>query len=65
MFLYLILFIFSFCQRLCDLTKRQDDTAVAGMAVDMEVHIVADMEVDKVAHMASDKKNKNLVTCVG
>ena len=49
-------YFFSICQRLCDLTKRQDDIAVADMAVDMEVHIVADMEVDKVAHMASDKK---------
>ena len=51
----------TFCQRLWDLSKRQDDIAkaalVADMAADMEVHMVADMEVDKVADMAADKKN--------
>ena len=51
-------FGFSFCQRLCDLTKRQDDIAVADMvadkAADMEVHMVADMKVDKVADMVTN-----------
>ena len=56
---YILFFIFfSFCQRLCDLTKRQDDIAVADMVADMEVHIVADMEVDKVADMAPTEKNE-------
>ena len=39
---YILFFLFfSFCQRLCDLTKRQDDIAVADMVADM----AADMEV--------------------
>ena len=51
-------FGFPFCRRLCDLTKRRDDIAVADMAADtaanMEVHMVADTEVDKVADMVAD-----------
>ena len=39
-------FGFPFCQSLWDLTKRRDDIAVADMAADIEMHMVADMEVD-------------------
>ena len=46
-------FGFPFCQRLWDLTKRQDDIAladmVAYMVADMEMDMVVDMEVDNVA----------------
>ena len=49
---------FPFCQRLWDLTKRQDDIVVANMVADMvadmEVHMVADTEGDKVADMVAD-----------
>ena len=55
-------FRFPFCQRLWDLTKRQDDIVVADivadMVVDMEVHMLADMEVDKEADWAADKNKK-------
>ena len=55
-------FGFPFCQRLWDLSKRQDDIAIAAlvadMAADMEVHMVADMEVDKVADMVAEKRKK-------
>ena len=47
-------FGFPFCHRLWDLTKRQDDIAVAAMGV----HLVADMEVDKVADRVADKKTQ-------
>ena len=51
-------FGFPFCRRLCDLTKRRDDIAVADMVADMvadlaanmDVHMVADMEVDKLTN---------------
>ena len=42
-------FVFPFWQRLWDLTKHQDDIAVADMVADMVDDLMADMEVDKVA----------------
>ena len=40
-------FGFPFCQRLWDLTKRQDDIALADMAAKMEVHMLTDMFKNK------------------
>ena len=40
-------FGFPFCQHLWDLTKRRDDIAVANMAADMQMHMVADMAADE------------------
>ena len=49
-------FGFPFCRRLCDLTKRRDDIAVADMVADTaEVHMVADTEVGKVADKVAGK----------
>ena len=51
-------FGFPFWRRLWNLTKRQDDIAVADvvadMLADMEVEMVANMVADKVAHIVAD-----------
>ena len=38
---------FQFCKPLWDLTKRQDDIALADMAAKMEVHMLTDMFKNK------------------
>ena len=46
-------FGFLFCQRLWDLTKHQDDIAVADIVADMVADMEVDMVVDRVADMVA------------